>query len=164
MNYRQIPNTYHSSVDSFSLHCSLLAIAPVVDAALTPNDAVDILEELLPAQNRSFELGLKLGLPHHEVVAIHSTYSDPRSRLLHVILAFLNQAEPRPTWRVIVDALRSPAVNLPRLADRVEATHFPDPTSTRDVVTETTSTGIKDITHTLLLVIHAHNLSLSPGC
>ena len=100
-----------------------------------------IFEEILPAQNRSFELGLKLGLPHHEVVAIHSTYSDPRSRLLHVILAVLNQAEPRPTWRVIVDALRSPAVNLPRLADKMEAAHFPQPTTTRDVVPTMPSTG-----------------------
>ena len=102
---------------------------------------MDIVEEILPAQNDSFELGLRLKLPHHEVEGIHSTHSDPRSRLLHVILAFLNQAEPRPTWRVIVDALRSPAVNLPRLANKVEATHFPDPTPSRDVVTETTSTG-----------------------
>ena len=102
---------------------------------------MDIVEEILPAQNDSFELGLRLRLPHHEVEGIHSTHSDPRSRLLHVILAFLNQAKPRPTWRVIVDALRSPAVNLPRLADKLEAAHFPDPTSTRGVVTETTSTG-----------------------
>ena len=30
---------------------------------LTPDDAVDVLEELLPAQNKSYELGLKLKLP-----------------------------------------------------------------------------------------------------
>ena len=125
-----------------------------MDATLVPDDAVDILEEILPAQNRSFELGLRLKLPHHEVEGIHSTHIDPRSRLLHVILAFLNQAEPRPTWRVIVDALRSPAVKLPRLADKVEAAHFPDPTSTRGVVTETTSTGIKDITHNYTLSLY----------
>ena len=41
--------------------------------------------------------------------------------------------------RAIVDALRSPAVNLPALAKRVEAAHFPDPTSTSDVVPETTN-------------------------
>ena len=108
-----------------------------MDATLVPDDAVDILEELLPAQNRSFDLGLRLRLPHHEVEGIHSTHSDPRSRLLHVILAFLNQSEPRPTWRVIVDAVRSPAVNLPRLADKVEAAHFPDLTSKRYIVPST---------------------------
>ena len=98
-----------------------------------------VLEELLPAQNQSYVLGLKLGLPLHDVEGIHYHYYNPRDRLLKVIMEFLKQEQTGPTWRVIVDALRSPAVNLPRLAKRVEAAHFPDPTSTRDVVPETTT-------------------------
>ena len=115
-----------------------LNAAPAVNETLTPDDAVDVLEELLPAQDKSYELGLKLKLPHHEVESIHSLYSKPRSRLLHILIGFTNQTEPRPTWRVIVEALRSPAVNLPALARRVEAAHFPDTTATRDVKAETT--------------------------
>ena len=95
---------------------------------LTPNDAVKVLEELLPAQNQSYELGLRLNLKPHEVKSIHATFSYPRKRLLQIVLEFLNQVEPRPTWRVIVDALKSPAVNLPQLAMTVEAAHFPDTT------------------------------------
>ena len=90
-------------------------------------------------------LGLKLDLPVREVEAIFTKYSDPRDRLLHIIIAFLRQAEPRPTWRVIVGALRNPIVNLPALARRVEAfeaTHFPDLTSARDVVPETTGKSL----------------------
>ena len=103
--------------------------APAWDETLTLDDAADILEELLYTQNHSFVLGLKLKLPIHEVEAIHMKYSDPRDRLLRVIIAFLGKAEPRPTWRVIVEALRSPAVNLPALASRVEAAHIPEPTA-----------------------------------
>ena len=99
---------------------------------------MDVLEELLPAQNKSYELGLKLKLPQHVVEAIHSKELPPDKYLLTVLIKFLQQAEPRPTWRVIVEALRSPAVNVPALARRVEASHFPDPTSTCDVVPETT--------------------------
>ena len=95
---------------------------------LTPNDAIKVLEELLPAQNQSFELGLRLNLEPHQVEGIHSTYSEPAKRLLRVVMLFLNQVEPRPTWRVIVEALKSPAVNLPQLAMAVEAAHFPDAT------------------------------------
>ena len=105
-----------------------------MNETLSPDDAVDVLEELLPAQNKSYELGLKLKLRQLEVDSIHSIYSKPRSRLLHVLIEFTNQTEPRPTWRVIVEALRSPAVNLPVLARRVEAVHFPDPTATRKFV------------------------------
>ena len=102
-----------------------------MDVTLTERDAPVVLEELLPAQTQSYQLGMKLKLEIHEIEAIHTKYLDPRDRLLHIILAFLRQAEPRPTWRVIVDALRNPAVNLTALAEKVEAVHFPDPTATR---------------------------------
>ncbi|CAI8030874.1 hypothetical protein GBAR_LOCUS17520, partial [Geodia barretti] len=106
-----------------------MAEAPTTGGeVLTPNDAVKVLEELLPAQNQSYELGLRLNLKPHEVKSIHATISEPRKRLLEIVLEFLNQVEPRPTWRVIVDALKSPAVNLPQLAMTVVAAHFPDST------------------------------------
>ena len=105
--------------------------APAEDVTLTERDADAVLEELLPAQTQSYVLGVKLKLETHEIEAIHMRYLDPRDRLLHIIIAFLRRAEPRPTWRVIVDALRSPVVNLTALAERVEAAHFPDPTATR---------------------------------
>ena len=111
--------------------------APAVDEMLNSADVSEILDELVEAQNQSYVLGLKL-LPPHEVEAIHRQYQDPKERLLHTLLAFTNKIQPRPTWRVIVEALRSPSVNLPALAARVEATHFPDSTATRDVVPETT--------------------------
>ena len=83
-------------------------------------------------------LGLALNLPLHDVEAIHSQYRNPKECLLHVIIAFLEQAEPRPTWSVIVEALKSPTVNLTALAKEVESAHFPDLTLTREVVPETT--------------------------
>ena len=100
--------------------------APAEDVPLTERDAAAVLEELLPAQTQSYLLGMKLKLEIHEIEAIHMKYLDPRDRLLHIILAFLRRAEPRRTWRVIVDALRNPIVNLTALAERVEAAHFPD--------------------------------------
>ena len=116
--------------------------APAAPGTLTPDDAVDVLEELLPAQNKSYELGLKLKLPHHVVEAIHDTYSKPRSRLLHVIIEFTKQIEPRPTWRVIVKALRSRVVDLPALANTVEAAHFLVPV--RSSATSVSPASIED--------------------
>ena len=108
--------------------------APTRDDTLNMKDVGDLLEELLPAGNHSFELGLRLGLLPHEVESIHSAYTNPQSRLLHVIVTCLNQVIPSPTWRTIVDALRSPEVNLPELANKVEAAHYPDPTAKQDVI------------------------------
>ena len=107
--------------------------APAVDETLKSDDVSEILDELVEAQNHSKVLGVKL-LPPHEVEAIHRQYQDSKVRLLHILLAFTKQIQPRPTWRVIVEALKSASVNLPALAARVQATHFPDSTTTRDVV------------------------------
>ena len=112
--------------------------APAVDRVLNTNDAVEVLEAVLPAQNKSYELGLKFKLPPHEVKAIHSSQCEPRECLRDVVIRFLERTEPGPTWRVIIDALRSPLVDLPALASKLEAVHFPDSTSTGGVVTETT--------------------------
>lgn len=73
-----------------------------------------------------------------DVEAIQATFKQPKERLLHVIMAFLSQKEPTPTWGAIVEALRSPVVNLKALAMRIEAAHFPHTTSTRDGTPETT--------------------------
>ena len=116
--------------------------APSGDKTLTPDDAIDVLAELLDAQLHSYILGLKLNLPLSTVDSIHVKYTEPKDRLLHVLIEFTKQVE-NATWRAIVDALRNPVLNLVPLAKRVEAAHFPyiDPTSTRDVVPEIAPTG-----------------------
>ena len=105
---------------------------------MNTNDAVKVLEEILPAQNKSYQLGLKLNLQQHEVEAIHSTHTYPSDRLLHIVIKFLERTEPRQSWRLIIDALRSNVVGLQALASKLEADHFPDSTPTTDAVTNAT--------------------------
>ena len=111
-----------------------------VDKTLTPSDAVNMLEELLPVQNQSGVLGLKLRLPPHIVDAIHCTKQDLKECLLKVIMEFLQQAEPRPTWRIIIDALRtrSPIVRMSALAKKLEAAHISYTTSKCEVASAAT--------------------------
>ena len=130
----------------------IYTVAPTGDDPLTPDDAVNVLEEILEAMNQSRFLGLKLNVPDYIVTGIHTQYTDPKDRLYYVVVEFLKQVDPRPTWRTIAAALRSSAVGLPQLAMRVEAAHFPDPISTRGIPPETTtSAGIHQIM-TIILV------------
>ena len=99
--------------------------APAGDTVLTPNDGTGVVMKLIPAENKSYELGLALKLPQHKVESIHMMFSEPQMRLLYVIMEFL-LTNPRPTWRLIIDALKSPLVNFPWLGREVEAAHFPD--------------------------------------
>ena len=97
-----------------------------LDETLTPDGVAEILGELVEAQNSSFFLGLKLKLPLHEVEAIHKQHSDPQERLLYILIRFTKQVDPKPTWRVIIDALRAPSICLPALAKRIETAHSTD--------------------------------------
>ena len=98
---------------------------PASEEVLTSDDARSVINEMWPARHKTFMLGLQLNIPAHELERIYSKYSNMDDRLFHIIIAFLRQTEPRPTWRVIGDALRSPIVNLPALAMEVEVAHLP---------------------------------------
>ena len=103
-----------------SFHCTS-HISAALDKTLTEADTEEIVENLASAHTQSFVLGIRFNLSLHEVEAIHSEYLDIHVRFLQIILAFLKQQNPKPTWRVIIEALRSPIVNLPGLADELEA-------------------------------------------
>ena len=92
------------------------------------------------------------GIKPVEVEHIQAMYQNPKERLYHIILAFLRQAEPPPTWRAIVNALSSKTVNLKALAKRVEAAHFPDPTASRGPPT-TSGESVTDVSNTQFTVV-----------
>ena len=94
------------------------------DEPLIPDDAVKLIEEMQEAQDQSYVLGLKLQLPPHVLDGIYERYSEPRDRLLHILIEFTKDVELKPTMRAIVNALKSPVVNLPRLAKILEAAHL----------------------------------------
>ena len=89
---------------------------------LSPDDATDVLEELLEAQNHAKYIGLKLKVPQH---VLDGTYSQPRDHLYAVIMEYLKQVEPRPTWRAIANSLRSSLVSLRHLALKIETKYIP---------------------------------------
>ena len=84
---------------------------------------MSVLEEILEAKTHARYIGLKFKLPKHVVDGIHTKYSDPQDHLHGIIEEYLKQVDPTPTWRAIADALRSPLVNLPHLAKRIEDKH-----------------------------------------
>ena len=116
----------------------LFVVAPIRTAEgdeLQEEDLADVLESLMKAKDKAYVLGLKLGLQPYEVRSICDNTAKPEDRLTRILEMFLKEAGLVPTWRVIINALRSDLVNLPRLAREIEAFRFPNPTSTRDVDT-----------------------------
>jgi hypothetical protein len=99
--------------------------SPPDSDSLKDTDEGEIFEELQSAMNHTQFLALKLKIPSFTTDSIHSQYPNPKDRLLHTIKAFLKQVDPEPTWKTIVEALRSRSVNLPRLALELEQRHCP---------------------------------------
>ena len=90
---------------------------------LTEADAMPVFLEITAAQNRAFQLGLLFNLLPHEAEGICSEHAQARDKLLYILIASLRKAPL--TWRVIADALRTKAVDLPRLAGEIEEKHCP---------------------------------------
>ena len=125
----------HNSAASL-VHGLLFVVAPTAEGdELQEEDLADVLESLMKAKDKAYVLGLKLGLQPYEVRSICDNNAKPEDRLTRILEMFLGETGHVPTWRVIINALRSDLVNLPRLAKEIEDAHFPNPTSTRDLDT-----------------------------
>ena len=101
-------------VKAISLHAASGA------TELTEGDLATVLNEIYEARVHAYYVGLNLKVPTDVLESIESQYSDDRRRLHHVIKEFLKRTDPKPTWRAIVDALKSPTVDMAKLAEKVE--------------------------------------------
>ena len=95
------------------------------DKTLNQDDVADVVCEILDVQTKSKTFGRVLKLPKATVDAIHCRYSETQDCLFHVIDEFVKQLEPRPTWRVILNALRNPLIDHSRLAQEIERKYSP---------------------------------------
>ena len=94
------------------------------------------MTEIVEAQNQSRFIGLKLKVPNYIVDGIHQTYQQPKDHLYYIVLEFLKQVDPEPTWAAIADALKSPLVGFSRLAQKIERKYYspPPPTQGMDML------------------------------
>ena len=95
-----------------------------MDEELDEQDVSEIVETLHTVQTESLTLGRLLKIPKAILDSIKQQYTDPSLRLFSVIDEFVKQVKPKPTWGVIVKALKSPLIRQPRLAKRIEASHL----------------------------------------
>lgn len=92
---------------------------------LNQEDVAGVVSVILDVAVKSDKFGRLLKLPKATVDSIHQQYNDPKDRLFGVIDEFVKRMEPPPTWRVILEALRDPLIDHPRLASEIEAKYSP---------------------------------------
>ena len=102
----------------------IIMATSVEEQTLSDRDVAEIVQDIFDVQNETEALGRVLKLPKATVESIHrQQHSRPKDRLFHIIDEFVKQVEPRPTWKVIANALRSPLIGQPRLALDIERKH-----------------------------------------
>ena len=118
-----------NSLSVFTLATTYTLCTVKKKETLTEDDAMEVFEEIAEVQNRAFQLGLKLKLKNHVAQGICSQHQQPRDKLLYILIEALEKRSL--TWKDIADALRSPAIDLPRLSRRIERAHCTKPHSGR---------------------------------
>ena len=89
---------------------------------MTIKDLESVQTALWDARPKWYNIGLKLGVTAGDLDVIKRRNLNNDDECLTDLLAqWLRQANPPPTWNSIIDALRSPTVNLTPLADQVES-------------------------------------------
>ena len=92
----------------------------LLNKTLTHDDVTELTGRLLEISTKSVVFGRLLELPKATIDAIHLQYTDPQGRLFHLLDEFAKQVEPKPTWRVILGALRDPLMGEHSLAQSIE--------------------------------------------
>ena len=87
---------------------------------LTENDLVTVLEATIKVTNW-YHLGLKLDIPPHELERIKHDRCDEKNRLCGMLLYWLNTGGA--SWLSLVKALKSPLIDMKRLAMEIASNH-----------------------------------------
>ena len=74
---------------------------------------------MLSAAAKWYDLGLELGLTADYLDTIKKANDDPQDCLRELLRHWLSGVDPQPSWKALVAALRSPAVNYPALANDI---------------------------------------------
>ena len=92
----------------------------LLNKTLTHADVTEVTGRLLEISTKTDVFGRLLQLPKATVESFHQRFEDPEGRLLHLLDEFAKQVEPRPTWSLILGALRHPLMKEYRLAQSIE--------------------------------------------
>jgi len=81
-----------------------------------------LLNELHLVRASWYNIGVQLDIPHTTLDCFKQSYSDPSDLMREMLKCWLDTAvDPRPTWEVVIAALRSPIVDKKSVAEQLES-------------------------------------------
>ena len=95
------------------------------------SDLQTLQQELLPVAQHWKAIGICLQIDVNLIARLaispttekedseYATHHSPEDCLSEILRWWLNRVSPQPTWRAVIDALRSPAVGEMKLANQI---------------------------------------------
>ena len=88
---------------------------------LSVDDLADVQRKLYAVKTDWYNLGLELGQRVSTLDSIDTKYNnDPSQCFRHVLKEWLKGVNPPPTWQAMVNALKSPTVAQPQVAEQIQ--------------------------------------------
>ena len=89
--------------------------------SLTLDDLKVVQHSMWDARTKWFNLGLQLNVKPTSLVAIQQNNKEHTDACMNeMLIMWLNQSNPPPTWSSLVAALKQSTVGLGQLADSIE--------------------------------------------
>ena len=104
---------------------------------LTDKDLWKVQNILWEVCERWFDIGIQLKLEPNNLNKIEANYKTVEECCRKMLLTWLSQVEPKPTWSALVEALKSPAVKCEDVARKIKLEHLPEPESSQNQVPST---------------------------
>ena len=96
---------------------------------LTEDDLPTLLNELNDIIDIWFRFGVQLRVPISRLNAIKREHSNPDDCLMHMLIFWLSNTIPSPTWETVVDALCCAAIGREQMADKIRIKYCNQSTS-----------------------------------
>ena len=102
-----------------------LFISLSITVTLSTGDLATVVNELQEVRDIWFSVGVQLNMPLADLRSIRADFKDKSSDcLLETLSVWLTRTDPSPpSWERVVDALSSPAIDRPTVAERIRRTY-----------------------------------------
>ena len=90
---------------------------------LTSGDLKKVLDSLWEARTEWFYIGIQLDMETSDLKVIKKNHDEAGLCFTKMLTEWLKRMNPPPTWKALVDALKSRTVGYEQLADTIEKTH-----------------------------------------
>ena len=88
--------------------------------SLSIDDLKEVQDKLFGVSNKWYDIGLQLLLSANDLDSIEANSNSTQHCLREMLKRWLRRVNPHPTWKAVVDALKSVVVGEETLAQQLE--------------------------------------------